>query len=87
MKRSRDDSNSSEDSSIDVDMPNLLLHNLKANVKVLEAYEAYQREQKIWKRARSEATRKLSSMVQSQPSSDQPSALGAQPLASDSGEY
>ena len=45
MKRSRDDSNSSEDSSIDVDMPNLLLHNPKANVKVLEANEAYQRAQ------------------------------------------
>ena len=59
MKRSRDDSDSSEDSSIDVDMPNLLLHNPKANVKVFEAYEAYQREQKIWKRAYSEAKRKL----------------------------
>ena len=87
MKRSRDDSDLSEDSAIDVDMPNLLLHNLKANVKVLEAYEAYQREQKIWKRARSEAMRKLSSMVQLQPSPDQPSASGAQPLASGSGEY
>ena len=87
MKRCRDDSDSSEDSSIDVDMPNLLLHNPKANVKVLEAYEAYQREQKMWKRAHSEATRKLSSMVQSQPSPDQPSASGAQPLASGSGEY
>ena len=68
-------------------MPNLLLHNPKANVKVLEAYEAYQREQKMWKRAHSEATRKLSSMVQSQPSPDQPSASGSQPLASGSGEY
>ena len=85
MERSRDDS--SEDSSIDVDMPNLLLHNPKANVKVLEAYEAYQREQKMWKRAHSEATRKLSSMVQLQLSPDQPSASGAQPLASGSGEY
>ena len=84
MKRSRNDSDSSEDSSIDVDTPNLLLHNPKANVKVLEAY---QREQKIWKRACSEATRKLSSMVQSQPSPDRPSASGAQPLASGSGEY
>ena len=87
MKRSRDDSDSSEDSSIDVDTPNLLLHNLKANVKVLEAYEAYQREQKMWKRVHSEATRKLSSMVQSQPSPDQSSASGSQPLASGSGEY
>ena len=87
MKRSRDDSDSSEDSSIDVDMPNLLLHNPQANVKVLEAYEAYQREQKIWKRAHSEAMRKLSSVVQSQPNPDQPSASGAQPLASGSGEY
>ena len=49
MKRSRDDSDPSEDSSIDVDTPNLLLHNPKANVKVLEAYETYQREQKMWK--------------------------------------
>ena len=86
MKRSRDDSDLSEDSSIDVDMPNLLLHNPKGNVNV-KAYEAYQREQKIWKRAHPEATRKLSLMVQSQPSPDQPSASGAQPLASGSGEY
>ena len=87
MKRSRDGSNSSEDSSIDVDMPNLLVHNPKANVKVLVAYEAYQREQKMWKRAHSEAKRKLSSIVQLQPNPDQPSASGSQPLASGSGEY
>ena len=87
MKRSRDDSDSSEDSSIDVDMPNLLVHNLKANVKVLEAYEACQREQKMWKRALSEAMRKLSSIMQSQSNPDQPSASGSQPLASSSGEY
>ena len=37
VKRSRDDSDSSEDSSFDVDTPDLHLHNLKANVKVLEA--------------------------------------------------
>ena len=84
MKRSRDDSDSSEDSSIDVEMPDLHLHNPKANVKVLEAYEAYQSEQKRWKRAHSEAMRILSSTVQSQPSPDQPSASGSQPSASGS---
>ena len=87
MKRSRDDSDSSEDSSIDVDTPNLLLHNPKTSVKVLEAYEAYQSEQKRRKRAHAEATRKLSSMVQSQPSPDQPSASGSQSSASGSGKY
>ena len=39
------------------------------------------------KRACSEATRKLSSIVQSQPNPDQPSASGSQPLTSGSGEY
>ena len=80
MKRSRDDSDSFEDSSIDVDMPDLHLHNPKTNPKILKAYEAYQSEQKRLKRAHAEATRILSSMVQSQPSPDQPSASG-------SGEY
>ena len=43
VKRSRDDSDSSEDSSIDVDMPDLHLHIPKANVKVLEAYQSKQK--------------------------------------------
>ena len=63
VKRSRDDSNSSEDSSIDAEKPDLHLHNLKANVKVLKAYKAYQNEQKRWKRAHAEAMRILSSTM------------------------
>ena len=78
-KRSRDDSDSSKDSSIDVDTSDFYIHNPKANPKVLKAYEAYQSEQKRLKlkRACAEASRILTSTVQSQPCPDQPSASGS----------